>query len=180
MPTCQVYLMPKRTREQSESSGARVRAWAFTAYDEEIVGRLKTEAGIAAMVVGEEICPTTGRLHYQGYIRFEQPRRFSWWKLHYPPLHVDPRKGTEMQNAVYCRKDKKVLIDFGIIEEVRSREGDPDMITVARKIMKGVPKGVILREHWRTWLIHGHKLRPFYIDIREQIDAGTWEEPDDI
>ena len=47
-------------------------------------------------------------------------------------------------------------------------------------ILKGVKKGVILRDNWKTWYKHGHKLRPFYQDVQELMMSGEYEEPDDI
>jgi len=89
------------------------RSWCLTFYNEEDVHRLDGMKDVRALVVGREICPTTKRVHWQSYVRFEAPKRFSWWKNQFPTVHVELRKGSEQEAADYCREDGEVLIDRG-------------------------------------------------------------------
>lgn len=58
-------------------------------------------------IFGEEKCPSTGRLHLQGYINFKTKcrplERFEIYGAHWEKC-----KGTLQQNWVYCTKDGKV------------------------------------------------------------------------
>lgn len=106
-------MLPSQMPKPDSVSPVTGRAWCFTSFSEDEVARLKKMPGVAAMCVGEEIAPATQKTHFQGYIRFDNPVRFSFWKNQFPTLHVERRRGTEAEAAEYCRKDGKVLIDFG-------------------------------------------------------------------
>jgi len=98
---------------------ATCRSWCFTAWEQATVDALfATEP--ACFVVGRETCPTTGKEHFRGYIRWKAAKRFSWWKNTHPTVHVEPRKGSEIEAAAYCRKDGSVLHDFGVVVDVES------------------------------------------------------------
>lgn len=147
-------------------SDYQARAWCFTSYDENEVGSIKTNAGIVAMVVGKEICPTTRKEHYQGYIRFENNKRFSWWKNQYPTLHVEPRKGNEAQAAEYCRKEGNVIIDFGCAAKVK-RDQENVTEAVLDLLDAGAPLWQV-RKRSRLFFFHNaSKIRSY----KEQVDA---------
>lgn len=60
------------------------------------------------MIYGEEICPNTGRKHWQCYIYFHNQKKWSALKkLFTKGAHIEPAEGTAQQNYVYCSKDKK-------------------------------------------------------------------------
>lgn len=71
------------------------------------------------LVQGTEVCPTTGRHHYQGYIYWKNPR--SWratckkWKC-----WVRPAKGTPNECRNYCVKEGN-FAEFGKIPEQGER-----------------------------------------------------------
>jgi len=57
-------------------------------------------------VVGDEICPTTGRRHYQGFVCFKNPRTFNAIRnlfKRYKP-HLEACKGSVDDNVDYCKK----------------------------------------------------------------------------
>lgn len=57
-------------------------------------------------VLGLETCPTTGRLHIQGYFQLMRPQRMSYIRQHlWDTAHYEPAVGTPDQNAAYCKKD---------------------------------------------------------------------------
>lgn len=61
------------------------------------------------MVVGEEICPTTGTPHLQGYVEFPQKIRWSAFKT--LPLGIEwiAAKGNRLKNEIYCSKEGKAV-----------------------------------------------------------------------
>nr|QXP07799.1 MAG: replication associated protein [Arizlama virus] len=63
-----------------------------------------------------EVCPTTGRHHYQGYAEFTKNlTRKQQQKVLKPNCHVENRKGTQQQAIDYCRKtDTRVL--YSLVE----------------------------------------------------------------
>jgi hypothetical protein len=62
-------------------------------------------------IFGVETCPTTGRIHLQGFMALRKRLRISEIKLPFNP-HLEPCKGSEEQNLAYCSKDKNVY-SFG-------------------------------------------------------------------
>lgn len=57
---------------------------------------------------GKEICPTTGRTHFQGFMHLKKAMRITELKLIGKP-HLEACKGTEEQNVKYCSKDGNVV-----------------------------------------------------------------------
>jgi len=63
---------------------------------------------IAYIGWGEESCPDTKRLHYQGWVQFSRRMRFhTALKIMGGHVTMFQCKGTEEQNNKYCRKDNK-------------------------------------------------------------------------
>lgn len=56
-----------------------------------------------------EICPTTGRLHLQGYLELDRAQRITQVKRNNAFLstaHLEPRRGTQAQAIEYCEKEE--------------------------------------------------------------------------
>lgn len=62
-------------------------------------------------IFGKEICPKTGKVHWQGYVKFKNPTRMVTAKkyFHDEKLHLEVPKGTEEQCILYCKKDKEYV-----------------------------------------------------------------------
>ena len=102
------------------------RGWCFTSFD-----KLDFNIGDYC-IVGEEICPNTGRLHYQGYVYFKNARSFTSVKKLLGSSHIELARGNVNDNVKYCSKDGK-FIEYGIkpkqgcrvdLDEVRRRMDD--------------------------------------------------------
>lgn len=72
------------------------------------------------MIEGLEICPTTGKKHYQGYIYFHNAKTLGQVIKTYPGIHWEIAKGTPIQNRAYCSKDNN-YIEFGELPEQGKR-----------------------------------------------------------
>lgn len=76
----------------------------------DIVPILEEQDVIVRMVWQFELCPTTGRLHLQGYCELNprSPQRMSRVKavLGAPTAHLERRLGTAGQAVAYCTKDE--------------------------------------------------------------------------
>ncbi len=64
------------------------------------------ELGIKYMIWGEEVTPTTGRAHLQGYVVFAEgvTRRTVKRRLDDDTINVRPARGDAASNIAYCRK----------------------------------------------------------------------------
>lgn len=88
---------------------SRSRNWMFTLYGEDFKEETKLElAEPSACSYGVwqlERCPSTGRLHFQGYLHFANPRRLdSVRSVIGGSPHCEVRKGSHKQAMEYCSK----------------------------------------------------------------------------
>jgi len=153
---------PKRS--PPHPGGPQGRSWCVVLWSDDDVGRLKSCAGIVAMVSGKEICPTTQREHWQTYVRFESNKRLSWWVSQFPGCHAELRKGTEPQAADYCRKDGAVVVDFGCSVDVE--QGADTTEHVLNMLEEGAPLWQVYAAH-RKFFFHNHRK---IVDMKALLD----------
>lgn len=112
---------------------ARVRGWVFTSFDTSDEAKLKIESiDYKYIVVGEEICPETDRKHLQGYIYFQNARHFNAIKTLLPyGAHIEPAKGTAIQNKKYCSKEL-TIIENGEIPQ----QGKRNDLSIIRELIE--------------------------------------------
>lgn len=86
------------------------RRWCVTMWDIEKVKALKGHL-IDYGLFGEEYAPTTGKLHYQGYIEFKKPYSFSSVKrvLCDKTAHVEMAVAHHSLCTKYCEKAGKIV-----------------------------------------------------------------------
>lgn len=62
------------------------------------------------LTYGEEVAPTTGMLHLQGYMELRKRTRMTTVKkeMGIDSIHLEPRRGTQTQAITYCHKDGHV------------------------------------------------------------------------
>lgn len=92
---------------------SRYRNWCFTIFeinDEPITEQtiLDIPAASCRYAVWQlELCPESGRRHFQGYIEFERPKRLGGVQtvLGSRTAHCEKRRGTRKQAIAYCRKE---------------------------------------------------------------------------
>jgi len=93
---------------------SKSRTWCFTYFPEyqdhtedELIGIIQAfeELGTTYLIAGKESCPTTDRIHLQGYVRFRNARRLSFIKRHVSDrLTLNIAGGSAQQNKTYCSK----------------------------------------------------------------------------
>lgn len=83
---------------------SRARNYCFTSYDVEI--KIVPDPVVRYYVYQQEVCPETGRKHWQGYIEFHTAVRYSSVKaiIGDPKVHLEKRKGSAKQASDYCKK----------------------------------------------------------------------------
>lgn len=88
------------------------RWWVFTNFNLELDWDLlfQTEDNVKFIAYAVETCPTTQRVHQQGWAYFSNPRARTAGIL--PNMHCEIMRGNLAQNNAYCEKQNK-LITFG-------------------------------------------------------------------
>lgn len=110
--------------------------WAFTAYENqwELFNRPVTDP-IAKWGWQEEVCPDSGRRHYQGYIQTTRQVRLSQLVKILPGVHLEiARNWDALVN--YCKKDETAVdgTRFEATNPVRSMSMAQALIRVASKV----------------------------------------------
>lgn len=110
-------------------TGLRSRYWIYTLHD----GLGFEPTGVQEKyfnyhIVQKERCPTTGRLHWQGYIELKQVQRLSYLQKLIPHGHYEVRRGTRCEAREYCRKEESRVdgpFEYGVwVEGDRGRRSD--------------------------------------------------------
>jgi len=114
-------------------SNKRVRNVCFTGFKEE--GYNFNETQMKYLVIGKEICPSTGKEHWQGYVELKNNKTFSAIKKLFndKALHLEERKGNANQASEYCKKDGNYK-EFGKISCPGERT---DLVVVKDDILSG-------------------------------------------
>lgn len=100
----------------------RLRNWCFTdwptsEYPEPSFDQNKMKY----LVYGTETCPTTGEIHFQGYVQLKRQTVFNTVKdLFSDKVHIEAAMGTPQQAADYCKKDGNFK-EFGTMVAERQR-----------------------------------------------------------
>ena len=85
------------------------------------------------LVYGREICPDTGKRHYQGYCEFTKRVTLKSIQQLFPRAHIERRNGSVDQAISYCKKD-------GIFKEFGSRSNQgarTDLREISNSIATG-------------------------------------------
>ena len=120
----------------------RIRNVCFTGLNE--TGYNFDEKQMKYLIVGKEICPTTGKEHWQGYVELKNAKTFSAIKKLFKDnkLHLEERKGNALQASNYCKKDGK-YIEFG---ELSSQGARSDLVALKDDILAGKKNCTEVRE----------------------------------
>lgn len=92
------------------STRMRMRNVCFTAWNNVVYDK----DYMKYMIVGEEVCPSTKKIHFQGYVEFVRALDFGKVKdlLGGGEVHIERRKGSALQALDYCKKDNN-FAEFG-------------------------------------------------------------------
>lgn len=91
----------------------------------------KLPEGIRYVIYGEEICPKTGKVHWQTYAETFNSQRISFYKKIYgKSVHLERRNGTREEAREYCKKDNK-YVELGKWISGQGHRSDLDEIAAA-------------------------------------------------
>lgn len=86
------------------------RRWCVTMWDFNKVTRIKDHL-VDYGIFGEELAPSTGKMHYQGYLEFKKPYSFASVKriLNDKTAHVEMAVAHHSLCSKYCEKGGKII-----------------------------------------------------------------------
>lgn len=91
---------------------------------------------IRYVIHGEEVCPTTGKIHWQSYVELFKPQRMTGIKKIFSDtsIHCETRKGTRDQARDYCKKDGK-WIEYG--KWIKGQGHRTDLESIVQELKEG-------------------------------------------
>lgn len=178
--------------DKKDEQGAR---WCFTFYHEDDLGRLREFPHVALVVAREEGSDNKG-VHLQGYIKFSNNKRWSWWKRMFHchseasrnSAHWELAKGREWKCrryiadvAAYLRDNPEahfktqgeVLHDYGC-EVYVDKDASP-LVQVIGMVVRGAKMSQIFKEHPVFYFHNYRKIN----DLRECV-SGWKHDGDDF
>lgn len=134
------------------------RAYCFTDFDwEGLLAGLQIEGlpdKCRYLVMQQELCPDTGRLHMQGYVELTRSMRISQVKsLLSQTAHFEVRRGTRDQARAYCMKEDTRTDgpwEFGDFGE-GGQGKRTDLMDIKQKLDEGRSEKEIADEHFSSW-----------------------------
>lgn len=103
-----------KSKSSYGNTGKRIRSmgWCFTSFSEKIIF---DETKVQYLIYGNEICPTTGRKHKQGFIYFKNPTGLTGVKKvvgSTAHCEIRSKNSTNSQAINYCKKDGD-FVEYG-------------------------------------------------------------------
>jgi len=106
------FLTPELINKYEKEDKKKHRSYCSGMFDERDIETIKT-IDCKYLIMGNEICPITGRHHKQMYIQFKNP--ISKWSLQrqLPRTKLIPCAGSDLKNFKYCSKDGNLHFEKG-------------------------------------------------------------------
>lgn len=119
--------------------------FSFTNYDLEF----KYEnIGDSYLIVGLETCPTTGRIHHQGYMEIPDKRSLRSVIKSLGGCHAEHSYEKEPPNTKYCSKDKNLVFERGQRKQQGKRT---DLEGIRERIVEGDSLESIADDNFASW-----------------------------
>lgn len=136
----------------------RTRLWRFTNYSLDFDYKKLIGKKVKYIAYGNEVCPSTGRKHHQGFIYFKSAQRSvkSVAKL-LGKCNVGPCDGSLRDNQDYCSKEGS-LVEFGEKPKQGSRMDIADMMA---GVKAGVTEVKLAEECPSLWCQYGKRLEHY-------------------
>lgn len=88
---------------------SRARAWCFTLHTDVVslapFGWSVLPSSVKFLICQKEVAPTTGALHWQGYLVLTNPKSLQGMKAISATAHWEIANGSAEQNITYCTKE---------------------------------------------------------------------------
>lgn len=163
--------------------GGKFQFWCFTVHDEN--WKWKEHENVRYICFQQEIAPTTGKKHFQGYIELTRQLGLKGCKdaLQCPTAHLEVRKGSADEARDYCMKSDTAITDtffehgtFGGNQGHRT-----DLDDVYDAIKNGSKLYEIADKYRVVWTKH-HKAIERFMEMHERenpkpfiIDLRIWQ-----
>lgn len=148
------------------SATVQTKYWCFTLFEypyefkADLHNWWMAHMGDVQYICGQiEVCPTTKKDHFQGYIEYTRKKRLSEAKACFiQPVHLEMRRGTQAQAIDYTRKRETGMggswVEFG--ERTRLAQGERnDLSAMLHEISSGASYKMLFEEYPGNCLRYG-------------------------
>jgi len=131
------------------------------------------------LVYQGEICPTTGKFHYQGYVQFKDKIKLGLAQKSLgatKKLHMEQQKGTNNEARDYCMDpDKRSTLpeEFGNFKS-EGQGKRSDLSRVADAIKLGTPLREVAKTYPETFMRYRRSIREYSRDLKRDDSPRTW------
>lgn len=149
------------------------RSWCFTLNNptEQLTW---DEKKVRYAIWQEEKAPTTGTIHYQGFMQLRRGQRFSYVKKILPTAHWEPRHKHSTNEAaiVYCEKNETKIAGPWTFGKIVRKGQRTDLEECKAKLDEGASLKTVAMEHFETWT----RCRGAFREYREMVQPKrTWK-----
>lgn len=108
-----------------------------------------------------EKCPDTEKFHYQGYVEFKKPCKFTCMKKIFDDntIHLEVRKGTQEQAINYCKKKESQIEGPWEYGEPGKQGKRNDLNVLKQDILKQDSEYEIMNNHFGSYLRYGRMIK---------------------
>jgi len=127
-------------------TSTKFRNFAFTDYILDVVfwEDICKSQKVKYLLLGDEVCPSTGKRHFQGFIIFEHPRTLNNVIKLFAPRHTESCYAAAIFNNRYCSKSGNLALEYGEKPVGKGKRTDIDAV----KTM--VKDGAGLKDIWNV------------------------------
>lgn len=156
----------------------RCRDWCFTAF--QVDPPTYDVSCHVYLVFQREVCPETGRQHWQGFVVYKdgKTRSASQAAIGCPNSHHEKRRGTRQQAAEYCKKEESRVPgtnfrEFGELPEERGQGHRSDLQGVADSIEAGASRSEIAGSNPSAFIKYHRGIDAFIAATRTEPRDGS-------
>jgi hypothetical protein len=151
--------------------GPRTKNWPFTAYPNTHAEPAFNADTMNFLIVGDEVCPKTGRNHWQCFVQFKQRKELSAVKKVFGNVHAEAMKGTSQEARDYCTKEDKFK-EFGTLIQCDPEGGKTERtdLKTAMIAARDIPLEELMEhpEHAQVVARHMQYFRQLYTNRRNK------------
>lgn len=137
----------KKKSGKFKEKGPTSKNWCFTNFDFKDTSWYELKDNLKFIGYGEEICPTTKKLHHQGFIQLKLKKTLGWLKNNFSSkTNFTIMRGTYEENLKYCSKEGKYL-ENGEFTKQGQRTDIDDIATRIKEGTFSKSEGIYLKYH---------------------------------
>lgn len=151
------------------TKNATFRSAVFTSFDVTLDYE-STLSKLYYVAYGIETCPSTGRVHHQGFAYAKNTMRLTQWKKILPGAHIESMKGDFRSNERYCSKQTS-LVEFGVRPQFNGHKRTLE--TFCNRLKNGESLTTVAKDDPVTYVSYNNGLRSFAMMVQDPYEHDT-------